>query len=102
MSRCNDLKETNMHVLAIGQLTGKDIQPHLEAEGRAVARLRAEGVIRDVFLKKDRTGPILLLSNTDAAEAEQRLQTLPFIEHDLVRFEFVELEPLPSERNGDE
>jgi hypothetical protein len=25
-----------MHVLAIGQLTGKDIGPHLEAEGHAV------------------------------------------------------------------
>ncbi len=44
-----------MHILAIGQLTGKDIAPHLEAEGRHVAKLREEGLVRDVFLKADRT-----------------------------------------------
>jgi hypothetical protein len=47
-----------MKVLVIGHLTGKDITPHLAAEGRRVAELRAEGLIRDVFLKADRSGPI--------------------------------------------
>jgi hypothetical protein len=75
-----------MDVLAIGQLTGKDIGPHLEAEGRHVAKLRREGLVRDVFLKADRTGPILLLSDVDAADAARRLATLPFIAHDLVKF----------------
>ena len=56
-----------MKVLVIGYLTGKDIRPHLEAEGRRVAELRAEGVIKDVFLKADRTGPILLLNDTQPA-----------------------------------
>ncbi len=81
-----------MKVLVIGHLTGKDIRPHLEAEGRAVAGLRAEGLIRDVFLKADRTGPILLLNDTTAAEAPGRLATLPFIEHDLVTFDYIELD----------
>jgi hypothetical protein len=45
-----------MKVLVIGHLTGKDIRPYLEAEGRTVAGLRADGLIRDVFLKSDRTG----------------------------------------------
>ena len=58
-----------MKVLAIGHLTGKDIRPHLEAEGRRVAELRAEGLVRDVFLKADRTGPILLLNGINAGEA---------------------------------
>ena len=81
-----------MKVLVIGQLTGKDITPHLAAEGRRVAELRAEGLIRDVFLKADRSGPILLLNDTDASDAEERLATLPFIEHDLVTFDYVELD----------
>ena len=35
-----------MKVLVIGHLTGKDIRPHLEAEGRRVAELRADGLVR--------------------------------------------------------
>jgi ATP/maltotriose-dependent transcriptional regulator MalT len=69
-----------------------DIRPHLEAEGRRVAELRADGLIRDVFLKADRSGPILLLNDTSAAEAPAQLATLPFIEHDLVTFDYIELD----------
>jgi hypothetical protein len=58
-----------MKVLVIGHLTGKDIGPHLEAEGRRVAELRADGLVRDVFLKADRSGPILLLNDTTADKA---------------------------------
>jgi hypothetical protein len=81
-----------MKVLVIGHLTGKDIRPHLRAEGRAVAELRAAGLIRDVFLKADRSGPILLLNDTTAAEAPGRLAGLPFIEHELVTFDYIELD----------
>jgi hypothetical protein len=81
-----------MKVLAIGRLTGEDIRPHLEAEGRRVAELRAEGLIRDVFLKADRTGPILLLNDTTADQARAQLASLPFVEHALVGFEYIELD----------
>ncbi len=81
-----------MKVLVIGHLTGKDIRPHLEAEGRAIARFRSDGLIRDVFLKADRSGPILLLNDTTAAEAPGRLASLPFIEHELVTFDYIELD----------
>jgi hypothetical protein len=81
-----------MKVLVIGHLTGKDIRPHLEAEGRRVAELRADGLIRDVFLKADRSGPILLLNDISAAEAPGRLASLPFIEQELVTFDYIELE----------
>ena len=80
-----------MKVLVIGHLPGKDIRPYLEAEGRRVAELRADGLIRDVFLKADRTGPILLLNDTTADEAPARLVTLPFVEHQLVTFDYIEL-----------
>ena len=48
--------------------------------------------IRDVFLKADRSGPILLLNNVSAAEAPDRLASLPFIEYELVMFDYIELE----------
>lgn len=80
-----------MKVLVIGHLTGKDIGPHLQAEGSKVGELRAQGLIRDVFLKADRTGPVLLLNDTTAEQAREQLASLPFVEHDLVRFEYLEL-----------
>ena len=81
-----------MKTLVIGHLTGKDIRPHIPAEGQAVGQLREQGLIRDVFLKADRTGPIIILNDTTAAEAPQKLASLPFVEHDLVRFTYVELD----------
>lgn len=84
-----------MNVLVIGHLTGKDIGPHLEAEGRRVAELQAGGLIRDVFLKADRSGPILVLNDTTADKAPAQLATPPFVEHGLVKFEYIELNDLP-------
>jgi hypothetical protein len=81
-----------MKVLVIGHLTGKDITPHLAAEGRRVAELRAEGLIRDVFLKADRSGPVLLLNDTNARDAEERLASLPFYRAELVTFDYIELD----------
>lgn len=84
-----------MKVLVIGHLTGKDIGPHLKAEGRAVRELREEGLVRDVFLKADRSGPVMLLNDTTAEQAREQLADLPFVEHDLVTFEYVELNDTP-------
>jgi hypothetical protein len=81
-----------MNVLAIGYLTGKDIRPHIAAEQEVVAKMRAEGFIGDVYLKSDRSGPILILKNTDRVDAKQRLATLPFVQEHLVAFELIELD----------
>ncbi len=81
-----------MKVLALGYLTGKDIRPHLEAEQHRVTELRQEGFIRDVFLRADRPGPVLILNDTDRATAKQRLASLPFVEEHLVAFELIELD----------
>jgi hypothetical protein len=81
-----------MNVLAIGYMTGKDIRPHIPAEQQAVAQLRQEGVVGDVFLKADRSGPVLILKGVDRAEAKQHLSTLPFVTEHLVAFELIELD----------
>lgn len=83
-----------MKTLVIGHLTGKDIAPHIPAEGQVVTQLRERGVIRDVFLKADHTGPILIVNDANAEQAAERLKDLPFVEHDLVTFEYVELTDL--------
>ena len=80
-----------MHVLAVGQLTGKNFVPHLEEETKVVMAWRAEGFVEGVFMKADRTGPVLLLADVDVAAARERFVELPFVVHELATFEYTEL-----------
>ena len=45
-----------------------------------------------MFLKADRSGPILLLNDTNAHDAEKRLASLPFFRAELVTFDYIELD----------
>lgn len=80
-----------MKILALGKLTGADVTPHLAEEQRVMAQWREDGFILDSFLRRDRSGAILLLEDVDAAAAEQRLRKLPFVERDVIEFDLVEL-----------
>lgn len=81
-----------MKVLAIGHTTGKDIQPYLEAENERVAQLHNQGLIRDLFFKAGQSGPVLLLNDTTAEDARQQLATLPLVEHELMTYDYIELD----------
>jgi hypothetical protein len=81
-----------MKVLAIGHMTGKDVQPYLGAEREGVAELRRQGLIRDLFLKADQSGPVLVLNDTTAERARQKLATLPLVAHNLMTYEYIELD----------
>ena len=48
-----------------------------------------------MFLKTDRSGPVLLLNDVTAADAPARLASPPFVEHDLVTFDYIELNDTP-------
>jgi hypothetical protein len=91
-----------MKVLVIDHLTGKDIRPHLQGEGRRVAELRSEGLIQDLFSRADRTGfsrptvPgrswVLIDINANDLGQRDRLASLPFVEYELVTFDYIELD----------
>ena len=85
-----------MHVLMIGRSTGKDYSELLPEEGMFIAKARAEGLVRDVFLKADHTGPILILADTTADEARERIASLPFIVHGVASFDYIELDLPPA------
>ena len=85
-----------MHVLKIGHLTGKDYSELLPEEGMFIAKARAEGLVRDVFLKADHTGPILILAGITADAARNRMASLPFIVHEVASFDYIELDLPPA------
>ena len=76
-----------MNVLAIGQYSSRDFDAHVPAEKQRVAELREEGFIRDLFFKTDKSGPILILNDTDRDRAQERLATLPLAEQGFLSFE---------------
>jgi hypothetical protein len=80
----------------IGHLTGKDYVELLPEEGMFIAEARDEGLVRDVFLKADHTGPVLILADTTADEARERMASLPFIVHDIASFDYIELDLPPA------
>lgn len=52
-----------------------------------VARWFQEGALKDVYLKADRSGPILVLNDTDTAGAQKRMADLPFVVHGVATFD---------------
>ena len=62
------------------------------SENRRVAQLHSQGLIRDLFFKANRSGPVLLLNDTTAEHARQQLATLPLVEHKLMTYDYIELD----------
>lgn len=88
-----------MTVLAIGTLTGKDGGPHVEAERRWIREVgRPTGLVRDVFLKSDGSGAILVLDGVDAAGAPRALAGLPFLVEGLIAFEYLEVDVVGADQ----
>lgn len=78
-----------MNVLAIGRYASCafDAYVPVPAEKKRVTELREEGFISDLFFKSDKSGPILVLNNTNRDEAQWRLAALPLVEAGFLAFE---------------
>jgi len=83
-----------MHVLMIGQVTGKEYtELQLQEEGVFIANAKAEGLVQELFLKADQTGPVLILAGVTADQAWERMAGLPFIVQDIATFDYIEMIP---------
>src|SRR5260221_5177188 len=79
-SRVKSKEENVMNVLAIGRYASCAFDAYVPAAKQRVTELREEGFISDLFFKSDKSGPILVLNNTNRDEAQWRLATLPLVE----------------------
>lgn len=87
-----------MHVLMTGQLAGKkedyaELQPE---ENKFIRKAVAEGLVRDIFVKTDQTGIVMILSDVTADEAREKMASLPFIAHGAATFEYIEIADPPA------
>jgi len=87
-----------MHVLMMGQLAGKkeDYIQLQSDENKFIRKAIAEGLVRDVFVKPDQTGIVMILSDVTADEAREKMVSLPFIVHDAATFEYIEIADPPA------
>jgi hypothetical protein len=85
--RVKSKEENVMNVLAIGRYASCAFDAYVPAEKQRVTELREEGFISDLFFKSDKSGPILVLNNTNRDEAQWRLATLPLVEAGFLAFE---------------
>ena len=64
-SRVKSKEENVMNVLAIGRYASCAFDAYVPAEKQRATELREEGFISDLFFKSDKSGPILVLNNTN-------------------------------------
>lgn len=77
-------------------VTSADFQPHLNAEAVRAWELYQAGVIRELYFRSDQHTAVLILECAGTEEAHQILATLPLVEHGLISFEIIPLEPYPG------
>lgn len=76
--------------------TTADFQLYLKAEAARAWELYRAGAIRELYFRADKHTAVLILECADTEEAGRILATLPLVEHGLISFEVVPLEPYPG------
>ena len=89
-----------MKILALEtELTGatlEDFARFAEAEARRVWELIQEEKIREIYFRGDQDSAVIILECRDLMEAQEYLDTLPFVKNGLIQFELIPLKPYPG------
>jgi hypothetical protein len=84
-----------MYFFATGHLTRPgEIGPFLEEEKRVLAELRGVGVVREAFSPAVGHGVISILEGPSLQDVRTQMARLPFVEHELMTFDYTEIVPL--------
>jgi muconolactone delta-isomerase len=71
-------------------------EPHLQDEAKRAWDLYQAGLVRELYLRGDWPGAVLMLECDSLSAAEEVLASLPLVRHGLIRFELVPLRPYPG------
>jgi uncharacterized protein YciI len=81
-----------MIVFARGSITDREaLAPHREAEMRAVAQLKADGVMKAVYRRTAKPGVYLVLEGSSVDAVAERVNTLPFVVAGLMTVSYEEI-----------
>ncbi len=89
------MKILALHVDVPG-VTFDQMAPHMEAETRLVWDMYMSGALRELYLRQDQRGVVLVFECETVEEVHQHLDTLPLVQHKLIAFDVVALGPYPG------
>ena len=71
----------------------QDFQQYLRDEARHVWELQKAGVIREIYFARESHEAVIILECDSTEEAQQYLNALPLVQHDLITFRLLVLDP---------
>jgi hypothetical protein len=81
-----------MIAIARGSITEPDkLGPFIDDEMRVVEQLKAEGVMKAVYRRRDGPGTIIILQGQSMDAMKERMNTLPFVLEGLMTLEYEEV-----------
>jgi uncharacterized protein YciI len=81
-----------MIVFARGSITNREaLAPHREEELRAVAQLKADGVMKAAYRRTAEPGVYLILEGSSVDAVRERVDSLPFVVEGLMTVEYEEV-----------
>jgi hypothetical protein len=87
------LPARSQRVIAIDRpqpgVTYEDLVPHLPDEAAHAWSLWKAGVIRENYLRTDRSGAVIVLEAGGVGEARELLAGLPLVQHGLIEFDYL-------------
>ena len=81
-----------MIVFARGSITNRDaLAPHRDEEMRAVAQLKADGVMKAAYRRTAEPGVYAVLEGSSIDAVAERVNTLPFVVEGLMTLDYEEI-----------
>jgi len=79
-------------VFARGSITDRDaLAPHRDEETRAVAQLKADGVMKAAYRRSAEPGVYVVLEGSSIDAVAERVNTLPFVAEGLMTLAYEEI-----------
>ena len=70
-------------------VTLEDLKPHLKEEAKHAWELYKAGIFREIYLRTDRPGALMVMECADVDEARKITEDLPLVKEGLIKFEFI-------------
>ena len=74
----------------------EQFKPYLENEARQVWTFYQEGLIRELYFRRDQSYAVLILECASTEEASRALDCLPLVQAGLITFDLIPLLPYPG------
>ena len=73
-----------------------DFRKNAKAEAKALWNLYQNGIVRELYFRKEKKLAVLILETKNKEDAKKSLSKLPYVSKKLIEFELIPLKPYPG------